>query len=213
MPHLCFKSFCFCAALFTGEANGAISETVELDRVKQDLEGLRDHSSYWQYGWTSFFAGSLVLQARTLTAASTSDKQKFDARISIITSGSGLFSTLYNPLPAAFLQKFHQSPEAVSDQRVVKAALGQRILDETRLEINRRRSLSFQLIVLTEQMLAAGTIAWIDKRPHDAGRRFLLGMLASELFIFTTPSNSPRHDATHISWQILPNGVSFDLKF
>ncbi|HYX38695.1 MAG TPA: hypothetical protein VE954_36790 [Oligoflexus sp.] len=214
MPKLYFRSFCFCLLLVSSKAfGGVVDQTVELDRVKQDLEKLHVHSAYWQYGWTSFFTGSLALQARTLAADSTSNEQKFDARVSVVTSGSGLFSTLFNPMPAAFLREFHQSPEVTPSQREVKVALGQRILDDTRLEINRRRSVGFQVFVLTEQVLAAGAIAWIDKRPQVAGRRFLWGMLTSELFIFTTPWKSSHHDTTQVSWHILPDRISFDLKF
>jgi len=209
MTLLRFRSFCFAMSLVIG----ATAYGDELDRIKHDLDALGTHASYWQYGWTSFFAGSLALQARTLAAASTSDSQKFDARVSVVTSGSGLLSTLLNPLPAAFLRDFRNSPEATAAQREAKAVLGQRILDDTRLEIDRRRSPGFQVFVLTEQFLAAGAIAWIDKRPQDAGRRFLLGMASSELFIFTTPWIGSRHETTQVSWQILPNGISFDLKF
>lgn len=209
MTHFRFRSFCCALSLIIS----ATADGDELDRIKQDLDGLGVHASYWQYGWTSFFAGSLALQTRTLAVDSTSDKQKFDARVSVVTSGSGLLSTLLNPLPAAFLREFHSSPEATAAQREAKAAMGQRILDDTRLEIDRRRSTGFQVFVLTEQFLAAGAIAWMDKRPQDAGRRFLLGMASSELFIFTTPWIGSHHQTTQVSWQILPNGISFDLKF
>lgn len=202
-----FVCFIFCLGI------GAPAFGNELDRNKHELDEVATQASYWQYGWASFFLGSLALQARTLANDSTSRKQKFDAKVSVVTSGSGLLSTLINPLPAAFLGEFHGSPESTTAEREAKAAMGQRILDDTRLEIVRRRSTGFQIFVLTEQFLAAAAVAWLDKRPQDAGRRFLLGMAGSELFIFTTPWIGSSPEAGQVTWQILPNGIAFDLKF
>jgi len=209
MTNFRIRSICciFCLGI------GATAFGNELDSIKHDLDEVATQASYWQYGWTSFFLGSLTLQARTLARDSTSNKQKFDAKVSVVTSGSGLLSTLINPLPAAFLREFHSSPETTTAEQAAKAAMGQRILDDTKLEIVRRRSTEFQIFVLTEQVLAAGAIAWLDKRPQDAGRRFLLGMASSELFIFTTPWIGSPPETTQVTWQILPNGISFNLKF
>lgn len=199
--------------LFASKTFAVTDDRVELESIKQELEALHDHAALWQYGWTSFFAGSLALQTYTVAAGSTSEAQKFDAKVSLVTSGSGLFSTLFNPLPAAFLEAFHQSPETTPDQQLSKAKLGRRILDDTRLEVDRRRSARFQLFVLSEQLLAAGAIAWIDKRPQDAGRRFLLGVLTSELFIFTTPWQNFRNDSIRVGLHLTPDSIGLDLKF
>jgi hypothetical protein len=199
--------------LFASKTFAVTDDRVELESIKQELEALHDHAALWQYGWTSFFAGSLALQTYTVAAGSTSEAQKFDAKVSLVTSGSGLFSTLFNPLPAAFLEAFNQSPETTPDQQLSKAKLGRRILDDTRLEVDRRRSARFQAFVLSEQLLAAGAIAWIDKRPQDAGRRFLLGVLTSELFIFTTPWQDLRNNSSPVALHLTPNSIVFELNF
>ncbi len=79
------------------------------------------------------------------------------------------------------------------------------------MEIERRRSLPFQMFVISEQVLAAGAMAWLDKRPDDAGRRFLLGVVSSELFIYSTPWME-NGSAVKISAQLLPDAVTIQFE-
>ncbi len=183
----------------------------ELDDVRQELKAVEVHSKLWQYGWTSVFSGSLLIQGKTLADEHAKESEKFDAKVSLVTSGSGLLSTLMHPLPAAFSQSFHDSPEQTTEERAAKIALGRRILAETRVEVERRRSWPFQVFVISEQVLAAGAIAWLDKRPDDAGRRFLLGVVSSELFIYSTPWME-NGSAVKISAQLLPHAVTIQFE-
>ena len=90
-----------------------------------------------------------------------------------------------------------------------------RIMRETELEIKRRKGWAFHAFVLTEQVLAAGTIAWIDGRPQDAMRRFVLGTVTSGLFIYSLPQLpvSVNDGTSQLSWRLTPEGLSLHLDF
>lgn len=182
---------------------------------EQVLSQIEDSAIYWQYGWTTVFLGSVALQTHTLTQRGARADDQFDARVSLVTSGSGLLSTLINPLPAAFLGDYRQLPESTPQEKLLKQREAERVVLATAREIERRRSLAFHVFTLTEQILAAGAIAWIDGRPNDATRRLLLGTLSSGLFIYTTPRLPPDSIAgfNQVSWHIIPEGLAVQLRF
>jgi hypothetical protein len=183
--------------------------------AEQALERMADPARYWQYGWTGVFLGSVVLQARTLSQPKASAEARFDARMSLITSSSGLLSTLVNPLPAALLSDYRQLPDITPEDKIAKQREAYRILRETEWEIERRQGWAFHALLLTEQVLAAGAIAWIDGRPQDAARRFVLGTITSGLFIYTLPQRavSSHNGAPQLSWRLAPEGVALQLDF
>lgn len=171
------------------------------------FDDYRYHASLWQSGWTTFFTGSIALQTFVINSDESTDAEKFDARVSLVTSGSGLASMFLNPMPGARpvwdLERDHtESAEAQ-----------QRIMNQARLAVQRRRSLKFRLLVLTEQMLAGAAI-YSDGRPHDGIRRFALGSLISGAFIYSTPFSSSWSSSKYSwNWELWPSQIALRVRF
>src|SRR5688572_23606375 len=86
------------------------------------------HSFLWQAGWTTAFSSSLILNGLVATSQKSSREQKFDARLSLLTSSSGLLSVLINPLPVAYASE----REWTADPELIRL---------TQVEVERRRGL------------------------------------------------------------------------
>ena len=61
-----------------------------------------ERARLWQNGWTLVFSSSIASQLYTLSVPESDPGKHFDARISMVTSGSGLLSILLNPLPGSW---------------------------------------------------------------------------------------------------------------
>lgn len=135
------------------------------------------HARIWQFGWMGVFGGSLATNALMLSSDQATRAEKFDARLSLLTSGSGLLSLIFNPLPAAYAGRssWESNPK---------------YLDASIAEVERRRGWGHLTFLLTEQAIVASAIAFYDDRPRDAVKRFALGAIVSGLFAYTTPLNS-----------------------
>ena len=161
-----------------------------------------ERARLWQNGWTLVFSSSIASQLYTLSVPESDPGKHFDARISMVTSGSGLLSILLNPLPGSWDAPVNHDPAA-----------WEATLRRSRLEVERRRSVKFKLVLLGEQVLAAGAIAGLDQRPQDATRRFLLGMLTSALFVYTTPWHQSWDPSAAYHIDFLPAKVALTRSF
>lgn len=165
------------------------SET--LNTVQANLASVHSDSWKWQWGWTGLFSGAIVMNALKASSSDSKDHERFDARVSLVTSGSGLLSMLINPLEAADISSWHQLPETNQEDIKKKIDAGKRIIRLTNREIERRQSLPFYSLLLGEQIAAAAVIAYGDHRPQDALRRLGLGILTSFAWVITVPKVSP----------------------
>ncbi|MBP6219183.1 MAG: hypothetical protein KA436_11405 [Oligoflexales bacterium] len=154
------------------------------------------HSFYWQAGWTAVFSSSLALNGLMATSHKSSPQQKFDARLSLLTSGSGLLSVLFNPLPVAYASENEWTENPT-------------LLHLTKMEVRRRQSFRHITFMFTEQVLAALAIGMYDKRPVDALRRLGIGSITSLAFAFSTPSEN----APLANLQLRYDGLAFHADF
>lgn len=147
------------------------------------------HAQLWQYGWLGGFSTSLA--ARSYVAATGKGDNRFDATVGIFTSLSAVMSLTLNPLPSSFaVSELAKLPENTPEQRLKKLKYAEWLLDASAKEAKRRRGWKIQGVFLLEQLLAGLAIGLIDNRPSDGLKTAAIGMLASEIFTFTMPTNA-----------------------
>ena len=174
----CFLVF---SSLLSAETNQ------ELSTQKEIYSDYKDYSKMWQWGWTGVFASSIALNSYTIFNDESLPEEKFDAKVGFVTSFSGLLSMIRNPLALAFGDDWDGQSEIGPKAQESKVLKGRSLFSLSLDEIHRRQSLKFQMALLTEQLIAAGFIAFVDDRPKDAVKRFLVGMITSELWVFSLP--------------------------
>jgi hypothetical protein len=188
----------YCGNGFSAEFDGhssdiQLTEQEVHDRIKWIESRFRQgdmHAKTWQYGWTTAFSASILRRSYTLGTGDNSD-ERFDAGVGILTSSSGLLSVLLKPLPSAHASStLFAMPEATPEQRLQKLRKAEQLLEESAMEIERRRGWKIQGVFLLEQLLAGLAIGIADDRPEDGLKFAGMGLLASELFTFTTPTQS-----------------------
>jgi len=165
-----------------------ISTRIEFIQSRFDQGKL--HAQLWQYGWLAGFSASVA--SRTYIVASEDDTpERFDAAVGIFTSLSGVLSLALKPLPSSSAaSKLSLMSETTAEQRKIKLQYAEQLLTVSAAEAKRRRGWTIQGVFLLEQIIAGLAIGIIDDRPSDGLKAAVLGMLASELFTFTMPTQS-----------------------
>ncbi|QTF93009.1 hypothetical protein [Halomonas sp. BM-2019] len=143
------------------------------------VDGAR-HAGYWQAGWTTFYAGSLALNAWQASEASDRD-DRYDARVGVVKSALALGGMFLDrqPHPAALDELQAGEPGDIAGAR--------RLLEAVAEEERRRRSLEARLGSLAVNTAAGLLIAVGDGRERDGALNFATGMLINELQLQTQP--------------------------
>ena len=103
----------------------------DLQRQKAVLADYETHSKMWQWGWTGVFVSSISLQGHQILNKNSTADEKFDAKIGLLTSSSGLLSMIVNPLPLAFTEDWYSLPEASEKEKDAKYLLGKKIFSDS----------------------------------------------------------------------------------
>ncbi|WP_373183553.1 hypothetical protein [Halomonas campaniensis] len=138
------------------------------------------HANTWQVGWTTFYAGSLALNAWQASEASDRD-DRYDARVGVVKSALALGGMFLDrqPHPAALGEFEAGEPGDIEGARA--------LLESVAEEERRRRSLEARLGSLAINTAAGLLIAVGDGRERDGAINFATGMLISELQLQTQP--------------------------
>jgi len=164
--------------------------SARIEFIQSRFEQGKLHAQLWQYGWLAGFSASVA--SRAYTVASEGDSpERFDAAVGIFTSLSGVLSLALKPLPSSSAaSKLNLMPATTADQRKTKLQYGEQLLTVSAAEAKRRRGWTIQGVFLLEQLLAGLAIGMVDDRLKDGLKTAVLGMLASEIFTFTMPTQS-----------------------
>lgn len=145
-----------------------------------------ERAKLWQTGWTAFYAASTAFNAYRGSEASDAD-DRFDARVSAVTSAMGLGDMLLSPLPPVY--------EAAQAQ--YRGATGN---PDRRRELLLRLAQSENTPYRWQSRIAPGlvnaaaglVIGLGDNRPEDGVVQFATGMLVNEIKLWTRPTHVRR---------------------
>lgn len=240
MSNLCNKisilmisTVTMCASAFASESpitsvnmsEDEISNRINFIQSRFDQGNL--HAQLWQYGWLSGFSASIAARTYIVTTEDESPA-RFDAAAGIFTSLSGVLSLILKPLPSSFAaSKLNVMLETTAEQRRIKLQYAEQLLTASANEAKRRRGWAIQGVFFLEQLLAGLAIAVIDDRPKDALKIATMGMLASEIFTFTMPTQSItdleeysnqsfRHKPLLMSkkrWLLMPHSLGVSMRY
>jgi hypothetical protein len=147
------------------------------------LSASADWAGIWQTGWTAFYAASLGFNGYQSSEASDAE-DRYDARVSAVTSALALGDLLLNPLPRRYdraQQRYARSIGHPEQQREI-------ILTVAQSESAAYRWQSRVLPGLVSA--AAGLVIGIgDDRPEDGAIQFATSMLVNEAKLWTRPNS------------------------
>lgn len=176
----------------TAQSLHDISES-ELDQrlnfIETRLEGLNPNASYWQYGWTGFYAVSAVGQAALAIDEDDGDDQT-NYIVGAVKSAGGLVQMLIKPLPAATSHSSFQSmPSQTRAERILKLEQGEAMLYENAIRAQQRYGWKRHTIGIVANLLGGVVIA-SNGDSSDAMTSTVLGIAISEASIWTEPDRA-----------------------
>ena len=183
MPPLCsvrrLARVCLLALLLPLPALAQSPET-EWQAYESALTDGARQADRWRTGWTTFYAGSLALNAWQASEASGRD-DRYDARVGVVKSALALGGVLMDrqPHPAAYRELQSGEPGDTAGAREILEAVAE--------EERRRRSGEARLGSLAVNTAAGLLIAVGDGRERDGAINFATGMLINELRLQTQP--------------------------
>ena len=215
----------------TAQSLHDISES-ELDQrlkfIETRLSGLNPNASYWQYGWTGFYAVSAAGQAALAIDEGDSDDQT-GLIVGAVKSTGGLVQMLLKPLPAVTSHDDFQSmPSQTRAERLLKLERGEALLYENASRAQQRYGWKRHAIGIAANLLGGAVIAAYGDS-SDVVASTVLGIAVSEANIWTEPSRaetdlndyrSTFHDGQKTSehnWLLVPSnggmGVVWNISF
>lgn len=202
----------------------AWSQSANGDPYSTDLANALKESerknNIWFAGWTAFYSTSIALNGY-LASEADEDEDRYDARVSAITSSLGLAGTLWAYYGAP-LDYAGAKSQLVNNGNLEPAGT----IAERQQYIQSWQNRVPGLIVNTLAGLAIGVS---DDRPRDGALRFAVGMLVNEARIRTRPTHVRdqmqgwesasirlnRHSALRVAynWHLTGRGVIFRARF
>ncbi|QJQ96938.1 hypothetical protein HIO72_00295 [Halomonas sp. PA5] len=145
------------------------------------LERGERQANYWQTGWTTFYAGSLVLNAYQSSEASSSD-DRFDARVGAVKSALALGGMFFDRQPHPQARREFQQLDGETDLAHARA-----LIEQTAAIERERRTWQSRMGSLLVNTAGGLAIALGDDRAEDGAISFATGMLIGELQIWSQP--------------------------
>ncbi len=216
------------------QSHHGISDS-ELDQrlkfIESRLVGLNPNASYWQYGWTGFYAVAAAGQAVLAIGEDDNDDQT-SYIVGAVKSAGGLVQMLIKPLPAVTSYSGFQSmPSQTRAERLLKLEQGEALLHEN---ANRalqrygwkRHGWKRHVISIAANLLGGAVIA-VYGDGTDAVTSTVVGIAVSEANIWTEPARAVTdledyrnnfRDAQRTGtrdWHLVPasGGVALQLSF
>lgn len=175
-----------------GQTPQDISES-ELDQrlrfIETRLAGLNPNASYWQYGWTGFYAATALGQAALAIDEDDSDDE-LGYIVGAVKSTGGLVQMLLKPLPAVTSHDDFQSMASETRaERLLKLEQGEALLQENAIRAQQRYGFKRHAIGIGVNLLGAAVIAAYGDS-SDALPSAAIGIAISEANIWTEPSRA-----------------------
>ena len=210
----------------TAQSLQDISESELNQRLKfieTRLAGLNPNATYWQYGWTGFYAASAVGQAALAIDEDDSDDHT-GLIVGAVKSTGGLVQMLLKPLPAVTSHGDFQSMSSQTRaERLLKLEQGEALLYENANRAQQRYGWKRHAIGIAANLLG-GVIIATNGDSSDAVASTVLGIAVSEASIWTEPSRAETdlndyrnnfHDAQstgELNWRLVPMRVGLALQ-
>ncbi|MEA3243188.1 MAG: hypothetical protein U9Q19_07105 [Pseudomonadota bacterium] len=165
----------------------------ELDQrlkfIETRLVGLNPKASYWQYGWTGFYAMTAAGQAVLAIDEDDNDDQT-SYIVGAVKSAGGLAQMLIKPLPAVkSFGRFHSMPSQTRAERMLKLEQGEALLHENANRALQRYGWKRHIIGIAANLLGGAVIAAYGDST-DAATSTVLGIAVSEAAIWTEPARA-----------------------
>jgi len=165
----------------------------ELDQrlkfIETRLDGLNPKASYWQYGWTGFYAGTAAGQAALAIDEDDNDDQT-SYIVGAVKSAGGLAQTLIKPLPAVkSFGRFQSMPSQTRAERMLKLEQGEALLHENASRALQRYGWKRHVIGIATNLVGGAVIAAYGDST-DAVTSTVLGIAVSEANIWSEPARA-----------------------
>ena len=196
--------------------------------IEQRLDEGRRHASYWQHGWSGFYAISGATQG--VSAIRTDDgDNRANYIVGATKSALALTTQLLQPLTARHgADEIRAMPEVSRADRLNQLERGEDLLRQNAERAGERTMWKTHLTSLAVN-LAGGAAIWAFGDGKDALISVASGIVFSELSIWTQPGRaitdleeyenkfSGYHSQEKISWHLIPSkqgaGVGINFSF
>lgn len=157
--------------------------------IETHLAGLNPNASYWQYGWTGFYAAAAVGQAVLAIDEDDNDDQT-NYIVGAVKSTGGLAQMLIKPLPAMkSLDSFQSMPSQTRAERLLKLEQGEALMYENADRARQRYGWKRHVIGIAANLLGGAVIAAYGDS-SDAVTSTVVGIAVSEASIWTEPARA-----------------------
>lgn len=188
--------------------------------IEERLDDGRQHASYWQNGWTGFYAVSAAAQTVMWLDADNND-DRISAVVGAAKSAGALIDILLRPLPGR-----HGADEIRNLPAAERLSRGEELLDQAAQRAQERTSWKSHLKVIGVNLFSGILIAAFGDE-GDAAVSTALGIAIGEANIWSQPSfpienrkdyqrRFPESQAkVKNQWQLIPiaNGAMLQITF
>lgn len=163
------------------------SDLAKSQFIQQQLEQQSDHSELWQWGWFGFLAGTGTAQAIGSQVIDNRDMQ-YDMRVGAVKSLLGAADLLVNPMKThSYAAELAQMPEQTPEQQAKKAEQAEIMLKQAVEREEYEQSWVNHTLSGVVNLAGSALIGIDDERPAAALLDFAVGMLVSEIKIYSAP--------------------------
>ena len=199
----------------------------ELDQrlkfIETRLGGLNPNASYWQYGWTGFYAAAAVAQAALAIDEDDNDDET-NYIVGAVKSTGALTQMLLKPLPTVkSFERFGSMPAQTRSERLRKLQQGEALLRENAERAQQRYGWKRHLIGIGANLVGGAVIAAYGDS-SDAVTSTVIGIAVSEANIWTEPEravtdlddyrrnfSNPHRSSAH-NWRLVPTFGGVELR-
>lgn len=183
--------------------------------ITERLNAGRRHASYWQWGWSGFYAASAALQG--FGAATEDDNDDVvNNLVGAVKSAGGLLENLLRPLPGRLgADPIAAMPSASREDQLDQLARAEHLLHAAAGRAAERTQWRRHLSMVGVN-LAAGAVIWGFGDGKDAAVSTIVGTAVGEAAIWSEPARaqtdlqdyldrfSTHRSGYHPRWQVLP---------
>ena len=157
--------------------------------IESRFAALNPNASYWQYGWTGFYAATALGQTALAIDEDDSDDE-LAYYVGAVKSAGGLAQMLLKPLPAVTSQESFQSMSSQTrEERLAKLEHGEALMVENAIRAQQRYGVKKHSIGIIANLVGGAVIAAYGDS-SDAVPSAVLGIAISEANIWTEPSRA-----------------------
>ena len=164
------------------------AKTERLNFIQQSFNKTEQNSRLWQNGWFSIFTGVTVLNGIAYTQTEGSHN-RYDRATGFTTSLLGAADMLLNPMQTHnYAGQLAAMPDDNEEQQQAKLLQAEAWLSAAASRERYERSFTSHALSTLVNGLAGLAVAYDDKSPDDGWMTFISGVIASEVKIYTAPT-------------------------